>query len=671
MSVRYPLLYSPIRLGSVSLKNRVVFAAHLTNFAHLGQPSEAHLRYYERRAKGGAGLIITEELSVAPNDWPYEKMIHGYRREVIPSFRKITDAVHRHGASIFAQINHNGAQGTSRYSGLPLWAPSAIRDPLFQELPIAITPDQINDLYDAYALTARNAIEGGFDGVELQCSHSSIVRQFLSPLTNHRDDNYGGDQEGRMRLPLELVARVRKAIGDEAVLGVRLCGDELIDGGIVIDEAIEVAKALEATGQLSYLNTSIGVATASLYVIEASMGITPEYLRYIPSGIRSAVTLPVVGSGRIKDPEQAEHALRRGHMDLVGMVRAQIADPDLAHKAALDAPERIRLCLSCNQECVGQMGLNRWLGCIENVDAGREFLSHQLPHTLPVRFAPRNMPRRSTKLRRIAVIGGGPAGLKAACALAETGHRVTLFEADQELGGTVRLAALIASRAEFGDLVRNLVRELDQYPVEVQLGHMVVATDLLDGAFDTAVCATGSVARWPYWVSGAPDRAPMVHDLHDLIATRPRLGRAIVIVDEIGDHRAASVASWLSRSGHLVSVVTPQLNVAAYLGVTLDYETWNLEANALGIVQLPERIPTALIEGALLTMNHLTGATDELPCDDVIFVGHRRANSALYHLVRSAPSIEVVRIGDALAPRRAHQAIIEGAELADRWARVA
>jgi 2,4-dienoyl-CoA reductase (NADPH2) len=660
-----------MQLGSRTLSNRVVFAAHLTNYAHLGEPSEAHLRYYERRALGGAGLIITEELSVAPNDWPYEKMIHGYRREIIPSFQRITDAVHRHGAAILAQINHNGAQGTSRYSGLPLWAPSAIRDPLFQELPVAIHLDQIRELFEAYRTTARNALEGGFDGVELQCSHSSIMRQFLSPLTNHRDDEYGGDLEGRMRIVLELVAQVRDAIGEDAILGVRVCGDELVDGGIVLDEAIQLAQALEATGTLTYLNTSIGVATASLYVIEASMGITPEYQRYIPSGIRNAVSLPVIGSGRIKDPEQAEHALRRGHMDLVGMVRAQIADPDFARKGALDAPERIRLCLSCNQECVGQMGLNRWLGCIENVDAGREFLSRQLPRVLPVRFAPRTLPHQPRRRRRVAVVGGGPAGLKAACALAEVGHEITLFEADEELGGTVRRAALIASRAEFGDLVRNLIHELTHLPVELRLGRKIDARELLGGVYDTFVCATGSIPRLPYWTTELPPRAPGLHELYDLLAKRPRLGRDVVIVDEIGDHRAASVASWLGRLGHHVQVLTPQLNVASYLGVTLDYETWNLEANALGIIQLPEQIPTGLIEGALVAMNHLTGVTSEISCDDIIYSGHRRANAELYQVLRSAREIETVRIGDALAPRRAHQAIIEGAALASRWARVA
>jgi 2,4-dienoyl-CoA reductase (NADPH2) len=229
------LLWSPLRLGPVTVRNRVVFSAHLTNYAVDGRPSPQHVAYYADRAEGGAGLIITEEHSTHPTDWPYEKLIHGFNRDVIPGYKAITEAVHAHRTPIFAQINHNGGQASSMYTRLPVWAPSAVADPLFREVPKAIDQAEIEEIIAGYALVAANCAEGGFDGIELQCSHSSIVRGFLSPATNRRTDGYGGSLANRSRLLLELVVAVRAAIGPDLALGVRLCGDELIEGGTTID----------------------------------------------------------------------------------------------------------------------------------------------------------------------------------------------------------------------------------------------------------------------------------------------------------------------------------------------------------------------------------------------------------------------------------------------------
>src|SRR6201996_4095432 len=225
------LVWSPLRIGPVTVKNRIVFSAHLTNYAtEEGLPSEQHAAYYAARAAGGAGLIITEEHSTHPTDWPYEKLIHGFRPDVIPGYRRITEAVHRHGTPIFAQINHNGGQASSMYTRLPVWAPSPVADPLFREVPKAVTLAEIDEIVAGYATVAEHCAEGGFDGIELQCSHSSIVRGFLSPATNRRTDDHGGPLANRARLLLEIVAAVRRVIGNRLALGVRLCGDELIEG---------------------------------------------------------------------------------------------------------------------------------------------------------------------------------------------------------------------------------------------------------------------------------------------------------------------------------------------------------------------------------------------------------------------------------------------------------
>src|SRR3954452_10643886 len=370
MASRY--LWSPLAIGPITTRNRIVFSAHLTNYAREGKPTAQHAAYYAARAAGGAGLIITEEHSTHPTDWPYERLVPSFHSAVISGYRELTEAVDRCRVPMFAQINHNSGEASSMYSRLPVWAPSAVADPLFREVPKAVTHDEIDEIVAGYAQVAANCAEGGFDGIELQCSHSSIVRGFLSPATNRRSDRYGGSLENRARLMIEIVAAVRSAIGPGLALGVRICGDELIEHGTTIDDAVEVARLVEATGRVDYINTSIGVATASLFMIEASMHIPPGYAMFIPSAIRKVVDLPVVGVGRFKDPLQAERALAEGHCDWVGVVRGQIADADFAAKARAGLADDIRLCLSCNQECVGRMGLNRWLGCIETPRTGRE-----------------------------------------------------------------------------------------------------------------------------------------------------------------------------------------------------------------------------------------------------------------------------------------------------------
>src|SRR3984957_5849595 len=252
---RYRHLFTPLRIGPVTVANRIVFSAHLTNYATHGLPTEQHASYYAARAAGGAGLIITEEHSTHPTDWPYEKLIHGFNPEVVPGYRRITDAVHAHDVPILAQINHNGGQASSMYSRRPVWAPSPVPDPLFREVPKAVEHHEIREIVKGYATVAGHCMDGGFDGIELQCSHSSIVRGFLSPATNQRTDAYGGSLANRARLLLEIVDAVRDAIGPGAALGVRLCGDELIEGGTTIDDAVDVARMVEASDQADYINT--------------------------------------------------------------------------------------------------------------------------------------------------------------------------------------------------------------------------------------------------------------------------------------------------------------------------------------------------------------------------------------------------------------------------------
>ncbi|MEC3977302.1 mycofactocin system FadH/OYE family oxidoreductase 2 [Amycolatopsis sp. H20-H5] len=649
---RYKYLFSPLRLGPLTVRNRIVFSAHLTNYAENGHPTEQHAAYYAERAAGGAGLIITEEHSTHPTDWPYEKLIHGFSPSVIPGYRRITDAVHAHDVPILAQLNHNGGQASSMYSRLPVWAPSAVADPMFREVPKAVDAREIAEIVHGYGLVAGHCALGGFDGVELQCSHSSIVRGFLSPATNVRTDSYGGPLAHRARILLEIVDVVREAIGPGRALGVRLCGDELIEGGTTIDEAVEVARLVEATGKVDYINTSIGVATATLYMIEASMHIPPGYAMFIPSAIREKVSLPVVGVGRFKDPVQAERALAEGQCDLIGVVRGQIADADFARKARSGNATHIRSCLSCNQECVGRMGLNRWLGCIENPRTGKESTPLPLPTARP---------------GHVLVIGGGPGGLQAAVTAAKRGHRVTLVEQAEQTGGQVALAATVPSRAEFLDLTRNLLAECVRLGVEVRTG-VTADLDLVRAERpDAVVLATGAKPDRPWW-AGELDR---IVDVRHVLDGSVSPEGTVVVVDDLGFHQATSVAELLADRGCAVRVLTSGMVVGQDLGITLDLENWNVRADAKGIGQETDLVVMGAVTGAVMgaaeqgdgvelrLLRHTTGENSTLRADWVVCAVHARPADELWPELSSS-DFRAVRVGDCLTPRRAHAAVIEG-----------
>jgi Pyridine nucleotide-disulphide oxidoreductase/NADH:flavin oxidoreductase / NADH oxidase family len=393
------------------------------------------------------------------------------------------------------------------------------------------------------------------------------------------------------------------------------------------------------------------VATATLFMIEASMHVPPGYAMFIPAALRQAVDLPVVGVGRFKDPLQAERALEQGHCDLVGVVRGQIADADFAAKARAGHTEDIRLCLSCNQECVGRMGLNRWLGCIENPRTGREA-------TPP--------PRRASRHLRVVVVGAGPAGLEAATTAAERGHQVTVYERADAPGGQVRLAATVPSRAELGDLVRNQVAACRRLGVEVNYGVTVDAGQVRRLAPDAVVVATGARPGRPPWVppaGGRPDGAtPQVADLREVLEGGVRPSGRVLVVDELGFHQATSVAELLADRGCQVEVVASGMVVGQDLGVTLDMETWCTRASAKGITQTPDTVVMGLEDGTVTLLHHPSGRAGPRLADWVVLATPWQPREELYFQLKHLreEGVRVERAGDCVAPRRAHAAVIEG-----------
>ncbi|MFC4947454.1 mycofactocin system FadH/OYE family oxidoreductase 2 [Pseudonocardia sp. GCM10023141] len=630
------LLDTPLRLGPLTLRNRIVFSAHLTNTAVDGLPTAQHVAYYAERAAGGAGLVITEEHSVHPDDRPYEKLLRGHDPAVVPGYRLLTAAVRAHGAAVLAQLNHNGGQSSGMYSRQPVRAPSAIADPMFREVPAALTVAEIAELVSGYALVARHCADGGFDGVELQCSHASLLRQFLSPLTNRRADAYGGALENRVRIVREVAAAVRATIGPGRALGVRICGDEGLAGGIPLAEAVATARLLEGDGHVDYINTSIGVATASLHLIEAPMPVRPGYARHIPAAIRAAVALPVIGVGRFSTREQAEATLDAGDCDLVGVVRGQIAEPAFARRPA-------RTCIACNQECVGRVGLNRRLGCLVNPRAGQEALPLPAP-------SPR---------RRVLVVGGGPAGLQAAVTAAGRRHRVILCERSPSPGGQVAVAARGAGRAEFGNLVRDLEAQCRRLGVEIRTGVAVDAEAIAAVAPDAVVLATGARPARPDWGTGL-DR---VVDVRDVLDGRVMPSGAVLVYDELGFQEAASVAESLAASGCSTEIMTPAMVAVQDLGTTLDMELFHRRAHAAGIVMTTDRVvlgATAKGTGiAVSVLHHTVGTGTEMIYDWVVCAVPAEPEDELWKQLREGP-LPVHRIGDCVAPRRADAAVREG-----------
>ena len=647
----FPNLFSPLQLGRVTVKNRISFQPHLTNLAEKNLPSERQMYYWGERAKGGAGLIITEELTVHPTDMAYEKLIDVYHAEVVPGFRKITDYVHQFDSKIFAQLNHNGQQGDGSLSRLPVWAPSPVPDVLFRETPKAMEGEDIEEVARYFALSAEHVRQGGFDGVELQFGHSSLARQFLSPLTNLRQDEFGGSLENRMRAPLMFIEAVRKAVGKDFTLGIRMCADEMIPGGLDLGQVQEICARFEASGLIDFMDLSIATFY-NLYLVEGSMHTPLGYTIPLAAGVREKIRLPVFCTGRVNDPVMAEKVLAAGQADMIGMCRALICDPYLPKKAQEGRLEDLRYCIACNQGCIGRIGMNKTIGCVQNPALGRE--KEWGEGTL----------KPSPVKKTVVVVGGGPGGMWAAKMAGRRGHDVTLIDRNDTLGGQALTAMKGAGRDEFGVIVRNEKEQVDKAGVKVVLNTEATAASVLAAKPDVVIVATGSTPK-AHPVGGAD--GPGICNVWQVLNGEAQTGQNVCLIDYDGHHRATATAEFLANQGKTVHIITSSLFIGAELGPTQDlYLTRQrlLQKGAtftpdIAVMEVAGEAGAKVVKG----FNVYSNVWGEWgPYDTVVLAMGQQVEDRLYFDLKGQVR-ELYRIGDCVAPRKVDMAIWEGHKL--------
>lgn len=647
----FPNLFSPLKIGTVEVKNRISFQPHLTNLAVGNLPSERQMYYWGERAKGGAGLIITEELTVHPTDMSYEKLIDVYHAEVIPGFKKITDYVHQYDTKIFAQLNHNGQQGDGSLSRLPVWAPSPIPDVLFRETPKAMEPEDIEEVARYFAKSAIHVRESGFDGIEIQFGHSSLARQFLSPLTNFRNDEYGGSLENRMRAPLKFISAVRKAVGNDFTLGIRMCADEMIPGGLDLAQVQEICALFEATGLIDFMDLSIATFY-NLYLVEGSMHTPLGYTIPLAAGIREKIKLPVFCTGRINDPVMAEKVLANGQADMIGMCRGLICDPFLPKKAQEGRLEDIRYCIACNQGCIGRIGMNKTIGCVQNPAIGYEN-----------KWGEGTLEKANVK-KKVTVVGGGPAGMWAAKMAGRRGHNVTLIDRNEALGGQVVTAMKGPGRDEFGVIIRNEKPQVDKAGVTVKLGVEVSKEQILAEKPDVIIVATGSVPK-KHPVGGAD--GPSIFNVLQVLNGEAELGERVCLIDYDGHQRATATAEFIANQGKKVDMITSSLFICAELGPTQDLYSARQRLLQKGVTFTPD---IAVMEvGGEAGAKTVKGFNvysnvwfDWGPYDSLVLVMGQQVDDDLYMSLKGKVP-ELYRIGDCVAPRKVDMAIWEGHKL--------
>jgi thioredoxin reductase len=489
-------------------------------------------------------------------------------------------------------------------------------------------------------------VAGGFDGIELQLGHSSLIRQFLSPATNLREDAYGGSFENRLRFALEVIEAVRRTVGPTFTLGIRLNADEMHPrGGLTHDDAKQIAIRLEETGQIDFIDISLGTFH-HLFLVEGSMHTPLAYTLPLSGGIRSVVKVPVYATNRINDPRLAEKVLEAGQGDMVNMVRALIADPELPNKARQGREEDIRQCIACNQGCIGRIAYGRTIGCLQSAAAGYERTLGRdtlIPCVIP---------------KKVVVVGAGPAGLEAARVACLRRHEVVLFEKNQEMGGQNLLAARAAGRQEIQGVSRWLSGQVAKLDIDLRLGVEATVDSVLDERPDAVVVATGSTPKdKPFPGDYGP---PSVVTTWQILTGEVEAGQKVVLIDLIGHHQGTGTAEFLADRGKSVHVITPALFPGSALGPLQDLYLTRRRLALKGVTCTPDiavlEIQGTLVKGLNVYSNELI---DFQGFETVVLAAGNTANEDLYYSLKGRVP-ELYRIGDCLAPRLTDMAIADG-----------
>ena len=650
-AAHFPRLFSPLRLGPREARNRIVSTPHTTGFGIGGFPRDRWLAYEREKARGGAGTIMMfGSASVHPSS-PVASAggIEYWDPEVVPYLRAMAEAIHQFGGLCLAQVSHWGRGGDGRYADEPLLAPSDEPDETHHGIPRELTKIEIHTLVDAFGQAARHVKAGGYDGVDLSCWGGHLTEQFLSPVSNRRTDEYGGSLENRLRFCLETLEAVRGAVGPDLIVGARLTGDQMVPGGLTLEDTQAIAAGLAGTGWLDYVT----VSGASTERYRALPYVTPTY--YAPLGlynrfaaaVKAMVRIPVIVAGRIVHPAQAEEVLAQGWADAVAMTRALIADPEMPQKAAAGRIEEIRVCTGASEACIGRRIQGKTIACIQNTAIGRE------AELVAIHPAPR--------ARRVVVAGGGVAGLEAARMAARRGHHVILLEATADLGGQLRALWRAPARESYREVVRWLVAEVARTGVEVRLGTEATPDSLLAEGADAVVVATGARPR----ALDVPVAAGAhVVSAEDVLLDRAVPGQRVLVVDYQGHMPGPGAAEYLADRGHAVEVVTRFFSVGEDIDPRLKTSVYT-RFYRKGIAMTPLCVVQEVGVGWVRLANTLTGQEHTVEADTVVTALGSRAEHALEHALADL-GLEVHVVGDALAPRTIHDAILSATRAARR-----
>jgi len=645
----YENLFEPISLGPTELRNRIFNPPHGTTLGADGLVSDELIAYHEARAKGGAGLIILEGMAFHPSFAFESAYLNAGRDDIIPGMTELSRACSAHGTAVFGQLFHAGRSVRYSHDGSrPLvFSASDTPDDRYRVVPIPMPNDMIWEVIESYATAAARLAEAGLDGIEILASQGYLIGQFLNPITNRRDDEFGGSLENRMRFLSESIARTRGAIGNSKALGIRITLDEKTQFGIEAGEAIKVCQILENEGHLDYFSVISGSSASPdgwIHVFPP-MAVPPAFVADDAAQLKSVVTKPVLVAGRINQAQTASQILNEGKADMIGMVRALISDPEFPNKVAENRSEDIRACIGCNQACVGHRLTHHPISCIQNPVTGRE-----------LEFRP-----RSTQSKRLVwVIGGGPGGMKAAVTAADQGHEVVLYEKQSKLGGQVNLAERLPGRSEFGGVTTNLMNELDRSSVQVCLSSSANPEAFHTIGPDVVIVSTGAVPRLPdVEVAGTP-----FFSAWSVIAGEKPVGQNVVIADWSSDWSAMGVAHMLALSGYKVRIFSGASTCGESIPAIVR-DQWFGELQSLN-VELTCYARFFGAEDQTAFFQHTING-EAIICEDVdaiISCYPPQSNDDCEWVsdlnTPDTPPFQIKKIGDALAPRTVEEAVLEG-----------